>query len=391
MKSSSSSVIIYRNYLLSSSETFVRDQAESLTKFSPCYVGLRLVNGLPLSASKSLIVNRGGTISRLREIRTKLLGFSPLFVQQINVIEPILIHAHFGQDGAMTLPLAKLLNIPLIVTFHGADITVSDEAAQKSLMQKIYLQRRNELKKEAHTFIAVSNFIKQQLILKGFPPDRIVVHSIGINTDYFQFDPLHPREPVVLFVGRLVEKKGCRYLIEAMAKVQSIMPHVKLVVIGDGQLRTPLEQLAHKLLTNCSFLGVLSPSQVREWMQRAMVFCVPSITAKSGDAEGFGMVFAEAQAMGLPVVSSRHGGIPEAVAHEQTGFLVPEHDAESLSRDLLQLLQNQNLWNSFSRNGSERIRKHFNLHKQTRILEDLYDQAIEAHASSNSGYQCLRA
>jgi colanic acid/amylovoran biosynthesis glycosyltransferase len=384
-------VIIYRNYLLSPSETFVRDQAESLTEYIPYYAGLRYVDGLELPEEKTLIVNRGGFISRMCEIRTKLFGFSPYFIQQIKNVKPILVHAHFGQDGSMVLPLAQILNIPLIITFHGADITVSDDAAEKSIMQKTYMQRRNILKKETHLFIAVSNFIKQQLILKGFPPEKIVVHPIGINTDYFQFDPQYPREPVVLFVGRLVEKKGCRYLIEAMAKVQSIMPHVKLVIIGDGQLRTLLEQLAHDLQINCSFLGVQTPSQVRDWMQRSKVFCVPSITADSGDAEGFGMVFAEAQAMGLPVVSSKHGGISEAVDHEQTGLLVEEHDVEGLSENLSKLLQNENLWNSFSCGGSERVRKHFNLHKQTLILEDLYAQVAKDYASSNSDHGFLRA
>jgi len=111
---------------------------------------------------------------------------------------------------------------------------------------------------------------------------------------------------------------------------------------------------------------------VRLWMQQAKIFCVPSITAKSGDSEGFGLVFAEAQAMGLPVVSFASGGIPEAIAHGETGFLAAEQDSEKLVAYILSLLEDQELWQKFSQKGQERVRTLFNLHHQTRALESIY-------------------
>ncbi len=372
MLSSKPVVVIYRNFLLQSSETFVRSQAEALRDFTPYYVGLRLVKGLRLPEERTLIVNRGGLLGKIRDISTQLGGFSPNFIQRVGKLNPALIHAHFGQDGAMALPLVKDLRVPLVVTFHGFDITVTDEHAENSFRQGIYFRRREALKREAKLFIAVSDFIKEKLLEQGFPPDKILVHYIGVDTELFQPNPAVQREPVVLFVGRLVEKKGGEYLIRAMQTVQAVAPEVELVVIGDGLLRSSLEQLAQTSLKRYRFLGVQPPESVRDWMQRAKIFCVPSITAKSGDSEGFGLVFAEAQAMGLPVVSFASGGIPEAVAHGETGFLAAERDSEKLGTYILRLLEEGELWQQFSQRGQERVRTLFNVHHQTRALESIY-------------------
>ena len=105
------------------------------------------------------------------------------------------------------------------------------------------------------------------------------------------------------------------------------------------------------LLKNFAFLGVQDAVAVRAWMNRATVFCTPSVSVESGAAEGFGMVFAEAQAMGLPVVSFASGGIPEAVADGQTGFLVSERDWQALGNKILLLLRNRELWTRFSKAG----------------------------------------
>ncbi len=374
--SNKNNLIIYRNRLLPKSETFVKGQAEALRKFTPYYLGSRIVQGLQLPGERTLVVNRGGLLGRRNEISSKLWGFATTFVEQVRNLNPALIHAHFGQDGAMALPLAKDLQVPLLVTFHGFDITVRDEHAERSLVQRVYFRRREALKRETQLFIAVSEFIKNKLLEQGFPCDKIVVHYIGIDTKQFQPDSAVPREPVVLFVGRLVEKKGCEYLIQAMSRVQAAMPEVELVVIGDGLLRSSLEQRAKAKLRRYRFLGVQPPEIVQSWMNQAKVFCVPSITAKSGDSEGFGLVFAEAQAMGLPVVSFASGGIPEAVAHGETGFLVAERDCDGLTTYILRLLQDKALWQQFSQSGQERVRTKFDLHNQTRLLESIYEDRV---------------
>ena len=112
-------------------------------------------------------------------------------------------------------------------------------------------------------------------------------------------------------------------------------------------------------------------------MNQATVFCTPSVVAVSGQREAFGMVFAEAQAMGLPVVSFASGGIPEAVSDGRTGFLVPEQDWQALGAKILLFLQHGNLWTKFSRAGESRVRCLFDIRKQAPALELIYEQVID--------------
>jgi colanic acid/amylovoran biosynthesis glycosyltransferase len=372
-------VIIYRNHLLRASETFIREQAGALRNFMPTYVGTRSVAGLELPERRSLVVNSGNSYGKFWEYYSQKFGFTPSFNWKAQKIKASLIHAHFAQDAAIALPLARTLKIPLVATFHGFDVTVKDPCAEKTWIQQQYFARRETLKRSAKLFIAVSHFIKQKAMEQGFPEERMVVHYIGVDARRFQALPKVERQPIVLFVGRLVEKKGCEYLIRAMERVQAQMPEMELVVIGDGPLRNPLEALAQQRLKRYRFLGVQPPDQVQAWMQRAKIFSVPSITADSGDAEGFGIVFAEAQATGLPVVSFASGGIPEAVAHEKTGFLAPEKDVDTLASYLQCLLANPMLWNAFSHQGRGRVQRQFNLDHQTGLLENIYwNQVLEA-------------
>ena len=203
-----------------------------------------------------------------------------------------------------------------------------------------------------------------------------MVHSIGVDVAEFETLPTRRREKLVLFVGRLVEKKGCGDLIEAMAQVQDQSPEAELIVIGDGPLRAGCEALAASLQVRCRFLGSQPSALVKTWMARASVFCVPSVVASSGDAEGFGIVFIEAQAMGLPVVSTRSGGIPEAVEDGETGLLVTQNDPDGLAHAILRLLQDGMLWQRFSSAGRRRVVSQFNLVQQTRRLEDLFSQIV---------------
>lgn len=370
---SNPNVVFFCGRILPPSETFIKAQGEGLQKFTPYYVGTRLIKGLSLPSERTLTVNQGGILGNLDEFVFKVSGFAPKFYQQVEQLQPALIHAHFGVCGALALPLMRKLKLPMIVTFYGLDATMKDDyARQESISTAIYLQRREELKREATLFIAVSEFIKEKLIEQGFPADKIIAHYYGVDTEKFTPDPAVPRESVVLFVGRLAEKKGCEYLIQAMAQVQEQMSDVKLVIIGDGPLRENLETLAAKSLRNYEFLGLQPSDVVKSWMNRALLLAVPSVTASTGDSEGLPTVVVEAQSMGLPVVGSIHAGIPQAVVHGETGFLVPERDWKTLAEYILQLLKDPTLWQRYSINGQQRVRDSFNLSKQTQVLESIY-------------------
>ncbi|MBD1847780.1 glycosyltransferase [Cyanobacteria bacterium FACHB-63] len=370
-------VIFFCGRLLPPSETFIRAQGKALQKFTPYYVGSRFVNGLSLPKGSALVVNQGGLSGAVREGLFKILGFAPSLYKKIEQLRPVLVHAHFGVCGAVALPLTRLLKLPLVVTFYGLDATLNQlTSKQFSLTHWSYFRRQALLKREGRLFIAVSDFIKQKLLEQGFPPDRVVAHYYGVDTNLFQPDPTISRQPIVLFVGRLTEKKGCEYLIRAMAEVQAKQPDAELVIIGEGPLRPELEALASQRLHRYKFLGLQPPDAVKQWMNQAKLFVAPSITASNGDCEGLPTVVVEAQSMGLPVVGSVHAGIPEAVIHGETGFLANERDWQNLAQYISQLLNDLDLWQRFSLEGQKRMRLHFDLHKQTRVLESFYETVL---------------
>lgn len=370
-------VIIFRSYLLGRSETFIHDQGEALQTFEPWYVGCRRGDGVALPAQRSVVMNTGGMSGRLREVTYKLTGFAPRFRRGLGRLAPALVHAHFGPDAVLILPVTQALGVPLVTTFHGYDATMADDHARSSFfLHRRYLERRAVLQREGRLFIAVSEFVRERLLAQGYPKERTVVHYIGVRLDRFRPDVAVVREPVVLFVGRLSPEKGCVYLIRAMRRVQHECPDAELVVLGDGPLRATLERLALGNVGRCRFLGAVPQEEVIAWMARAQVLCVPSVRLPSEQAEGFGLVFAEAQAMGLPVVSSAVGGISEAVVHGETGLLGPERDETTLSTHLLRLLRDPVLRAEMGEAGRRRAVRLFDARKQTRALEDLYGRVV---------------
>jgi glycosyltransferase involved in cell wall biosynthesis len=178
----------------------------------------------------------------------------------------------------------------------------------------------------------------------------------------------------VLFVGRLIELKGLRLLIDALTNVRQRFPEISLTVVGDGPMRRDFEAHAReKLKDRCTFLGSQPQAIVQEHMKEAQIFSVPSISMPTGEAEAFGLVFVEAQAMRVPVVAFACGGVPEVVAHGETGFLAKEGHVEELAAYLQQLLEQPKLCEQMGEAGRRRVEQLFDLEKQNAMLEALYD------------------
>ncbi len=384
-------VLIYRDVLLPPSETFIKWQSSSLTRFEPYYAGLSADKGLELPDEKLFTVDEGGNfcLGAIKKLVFKYCGVDFGLSSRIARVEPKLIHAHFGTGGVTALPLARKLNIPLVVTFHGFDATVSEDRARLRYMGgnvhsilnflsfRLYIKKRRLLMEEAALTLAVSDFIKGKLIERGFPENKIIRHYIGVDTHRFAPDPSIRRLPVVLFVGRMVEVKGLEHLIQAMKLVQGDHPYIELVAIGDGPLRASLESMAGRILKKYRFLGTQPQENVIDWMRKARVLAAPGVTASNGATEGFGLVTCEALAMETPVAGFRSGGIPEAVSHGKTGLLATEGNTEELANNIIRLFDDETMWKSFGANGRERALDKFDLKKQTAELEELYISVVE--------------
>jgi glycosyltransferase involved in cell wall biosynthesis len=292
-----------------------------------------------------------------------------------------LVHVHFGPDAVMAMPLTRKLNIPMLTTFHGMDITRNNLAllTSKRPTDMHYALRFNELKRSGAGFIAVSDFVQNLLLKAGFAKDKIRRIYIGVDTVRFCPVPKTTQHRYILCVGRHTSKKGLTTLLKAWARIEKQFPEVKLLQIGAGPQTAELVQLIADLLIaeRVVLMGSKSSEEVRAYMQQAEVFALPSQTAANGDAEALGIVFNEASACGIPIVSTRHGGIPEAVLDGETGLLVSEGDDAALANALAKLLGNADLRAKMGRRGREFVLESFDIAKQTTLLESFYGETIK--------------
>jgi glycosyltransferase involved in cell wall biosynthesis len=362
--------LIFRGRLLAPSETFVAEQAQALPRYHPVLVGLRRTDPhLRHSLPEIVLRDHSGWTDKVAARAFSRFQWAPGFFRRLRAVNPDILHAHFATDGAQALPIARALGLPLIVSLHGYDITPSDAELSRSFSGRYYLAHKEQLFTRTSAFLCVSRSIREAALRAGFPEEKLHVHYTGVDCDRFQPSTIERNPNLILFVGRLVEGKGCEVLLRAMALVQQQDAKAHLEIVGEGPLRASLEVLAQQLSLRVRFLGVQDPHQVQRRMSRARVLCNPSVTA-----EGFGMVFAEAQSVGTPVVSCMHSAIPEAVCHGQTGLLCPERMPEPLAGALLRFLTDDVFWAKASVCASAWVRERFDIAKQTVKLEHLYDE-----------------
>lgn len=373
-------VLIFRADLLPPSETFIAAQAHALRRFAPSFAGLHLVpHGLPLDPCETVVLTHHDTLSD-KLCRRVLLetGLAPhQFLSALHHRHPALLHAHFAVDAAIALPLHKQLDIPLIVTLHGYDITSTPQSLRRCTRGRLLLRRQAELLERASFFICVSDHIHRQALERGFPESKLRTLPIGVDIDFFVPNPQRSHEPIILFVGRLVEKKGCTHLIRAMSLVEERHPEARLAIIGDGPLSESLQLQARESVRHVIFLGSQPPSVVRDLMTRSSLLAAPSIVAASGDTEGLPITLCEAQAIGLPVVGFHGPGVAEAVSDNETALLVPPGDHAALADAICAVLDKPALAARLAASGRNRAETHFSLATQTARLEDLYTEALK--------------
>ncbi|MEY2495597.1 MAG: hypothetical protein QOJ45_2089 [Verrucomicrobiota bacterium] len=360
-------VAIFRSAVFNASERFIQDQAAALTRWRPLVVGLERKGEMLAGLREAIVAESAG-----ERLAFRLRGRGGRIEAELRAAKPALIHAHFGTDGLLVLPLARALGIPLVTSLRGYDVSRSDGALLRSgrLSWMRYALGKKRLQHGGALFLAVSDALREQAIARGYPEARTLTHYNGVDLDRFRPNET-PAEPgLILHVGRLVEKKGTKVLIDALARIAG----ANLAIIGDGPLRKRLERQARELGDRVRFLGALTPDEVAQWMRRASVLAAPSLTAADGDAEGLPNVVVEAAASGLPVVGTTHSGIPEAIEDGKSGFLVPERDAESLAMRLADLLGSERLRCEMGAAARRLAERKFNRQILTERLESIYDE-----------------
>ncbi|MHB8285177.1 MAG: glycosyltransferase, partial [Caulobacteraceae bacterium] len=285
-----------------------------------------------------------------------------------------LIHAHFLLDGVRIARFARHHRLPLIITAHGYDVTTWPSEQMKNKDGRFLRLMRGPLIDAVSKIVCVSDFIRGELEARGYPAQKLVTLPLGVDLERLgQGRPAAERSGV-LFAGRLVEKKGLRYLLDAWSRLSPELRNEPLTIIGDGHLRGELQVHADSLGVNATFLGAQPRDSVLHHMAKSRVFVFPSVRAASGDAEGMGVVAMEAQALGTPVVAFDNGPAPEAIADGESGLLAKDRDCDSLAASLTRILQEPGLAARLGANGPRIADQRFSLVTNTARLEALYDE-----------------
>ena len=290
-----------------------------------------------------------------------------------------LIHAHFGTSGMYALPYAGRYRLPLVVTFHGVDVTVLSSWARFLPHRWPYTWTAPRLLQRMTLGLCVSDEIRERLRALGAPAERLVIHRLGIDLDQFTIGRRDPVRVEVVMIGRLVEKKGFEYGLQAFARVATTHPHAFLSIVGDGPRRGSLARMAAALGVGdrVTFTGVLPGREVSERLRRSDIMLAPSVTGRDGNREGSPMTVKEASASEVVPVSTFHAGIPEIVDDGTTGFLVNERDVDGLANRLDRLIRDRALRVQMGRAARKKMEHEFDNRVQVDELEKLYDRAVE--------------
>ncbi len=294
-----------------------------------------------------------------------------------------IVHCQFGTVGfrgmafrTMNCPSAKLVTI-----FRGHDISNFIQEHGDNIYDSLF--------KQGDYFLANCEFFKRRVIALGCPAEKIRVHGSGLDYSRFPFRTRQLPEDGVIRIattGRLVEKKGIEYGIRGVAQALKQYPNMEYTIIGEGLLRPDFEDLICSLGVEDSIklIGQKSQAELIEILAESHLFIAPSVTAADGNQDAPVNVLKEAMAMGLPVISTVHGGIPELVEDGVSGYLVPERDAEAISARLIDLVEHSERWPEMGRAGRNFVEQNYDLDRLNDALVALYQSLLSDDSVAHS-------
>lgn len=313
---------------------------------------------LPQLLYRRIITARANSWERIHD---SLSAFFRL--HQVDVIL-----AEFGTSGAEIWSHADALGIPLIVHFHGHD-------AHRSTTVGPLREKYRNMFRVAFRVISVSRYMTEALIELGCPPEKIITNPYGPRDSFLEITPDY--RPTIFALGRFTDIKANYLILLAFQKVLKQAPEAHLVMAGDGELLETCRTLAKVwgMEDKVSFPGAVPHAQNRLLFSEACCFVQHSVCPSYGDAEGTPVVILEAQAAGLPVVSTCHAGITEAVLHGDTGFLVEERDVDGMAAHLLTLVRSPVLCRTMGDNARRHIRNRYSMKRHIGVIQESVNEA----------------
>ncbi|MFQ6610655.1 MAG: glycosyltransferase [Fidelibacterota bacterium] len=335
------------------SETFIKAQVENL----PTKVHFLHTGYLPILAGwQDIPIVKPSLITSFQ----KWIGYTDERILEFALSRYLirkgihLVLAQYGPSGVKMMRICRKKRIPLFVYFRGYD------AYRKEILDS-YGQAYPKLFKIASRLFVVSKDMRDQLIRLGADAEKIVYNPSGADTGMFRWSDAGKNPVNFLSVGRFEETKDHALTIRAFSQLVKQYPKARLLIAGDGPMKRDCEKLVSRLNLGSSveFKGIIPHSQVADLMVQMRGFILHSVTPSSGDKEGTPVSIMEASASGLPVISTRHAGIPEVVIDKETGFLVEEYDEMGTVDSMLRIAKDADLATRLGKAGHDLISRNF--------------------------------
>ncbi|MFZ1689157.1 MAG: glycosyltransferase [Flavobacteriales bacterium] len=341
------------------SETFIRTHIERLPGehlvLTDGFLPKRFESGEEIMATGSLshllrsIRLRTGSTWHKEHLRT--------LTTLVRTIDPQVVLAEYGPTGAAMLPVCRAVSVPLVVHFHGVD----------AFSTKLLREQDNytDLLQQAAAIVVVSHEMERQMISLGASPERVHYNCYGIDLQHFMLGSSHALDKRFVAIGRFVEKKAPQLTLAAFHKAWRQDSTLRLSMIGDGPLLERCGALAREqgMADAVEFTGVLQHEEVAERLRDARAFVQHSIISGDNDHEGTPLAVLEAMASGVPVIATRHAGIPDVVEHGVQGLLCDEHDVDAMASNMLVLARDPQLAMEMGKAGRANVEAHYTVER----------------------------
>ena len=357
-----------RHNFLPPSETFIYSSLRALDRYAVRVFALSRQSEQKFPFDD---VTRPGLLERALYRATT---WSPRFFRWARQVR--VLHAHFGYTGVHALWAARRMGLPLVTSFYGHDVTLRRSWKRLDPSYWHYWALARRLFRRGDRFLALSRHMQAALVAQGCPAEKIRVVRLGVDLTRFGGErPARSGPTTVLMVGREVEKKGFDDGLHACAAARAQGADLRVVVLGThGPLEGELRRLGAQLGLDVAWPD--PSTRVPAAMAEADVLLVPSRTARSGDQEGTPTVICEGGAAGLPVVSTRHAGIPEQIDDGVTGLLADERDHAAMAGHLVRLAADPDLRRALGEAARKKMHDEYSIDAHRRDLQSVYDDLL---------------
>jgi colanic acid/amylovoran biosynthesis glycosyltransferase len=367
---------------LERTEVFIYNYLTAMDRTRPVVLTRDRINAVEFPFGNVVVIpeqNKRNSIGSFQsKVFNKLTGKSlrrHRIERCIERLQPGLLHCHFGPYGYEMLPMKRKFNIPLITTFYGCDMSILPR-------MPIWKARYSELFSDGDLFLVEGPHMRNKLIEIGAPERKVQVQRIGIHLDkYPKWEP-RKGKTTILFIARFTEKKGLMFALKSVSEIKKHYEDIEFRIIGDGKERGEIIDYVKKnrMEDYTFFFGMVSHNVVIEELAMANILLHPSVTAENGDSEGGApTILLEAQAIGIPIITTMHADIPNIIEEGPGIYITKEKDVDGLVAALRKAIENPLSVNS------EYVNKYHDIKKEVVLLEDKYIKLFNERRSGIEG------